>query len=97
MNQKFSRLYAIFSITMIQYKFILNTKCDSRLSNKRSDDGSGEWTSVTSKFYFVKLASIKKTGTVEDHVKEEIFINSVLLVLGNVLSALGQETPSFQY
>ncbi|KAF0474562.1 hypothetical protein F8M41_024735 [Gigaspora margarita] len=56
------------------------SRSSSRLSNKRSDDSSGEWTSVT-----------------RDHVKEEISINSGLLVLENVISALGQETSSFQY
>ncbi|KAF0533474.1 hypothetical protein F8M41_010464 [Gigaspora margarita] len=87
MNQKSSRSHAIFSVTMIQHKFMPNTgggsrsmtpeipelksgirsplRSSSRLSNKRSDDGSSEWTSITT--------------------------------IGNVISALGQKTPSFQY
>ncbi|CAG8743399.1 hypothetical protein C2G38_2195313 [Gigaspora rosea] len=106
MNQKSSMSNAIFSITMIQHKFMSNTgdgsrsmtleipelKSGIRLSNKRFDDSSGEWTSVTSKFHFVDLAGSKR-----DHIKEGISINSGLLVLGNVISALGQETLSFQY
>ncbi|RIB19736.1 P-loop containing nucleoside triphosphate hydrolase protein [Gigaspora rosea] len=121
MNQKSSRSHAIFSVTMIQHKFMSNTgggsrsmtpeipelksgirppsRSSSRLSNKRSDDGSGEWTSVTSKFHFVDLAGserLKKTGTVGDRVKEGISINSGLLALGNVISALGDISKAKQ-
>ncbi|CAG8763472.1 7566_t:CDS:2, partial [Racocetra persica] len=67
------------------------SRSSSRLS-KRSDDGSGEWIAVTSKFHFVDLAGserLKRTGTVGDRAKEGISINSGLLALGNVISALG--------
>ncbi|CAG8564309.1 31971_t:CDS:2 [Gigaspora margarita] len=118
MNQKSSRSHAIFSVTMIQHKFMSNTgggsrsmtpeipelksgirppsRSSSRLSNKRSDDGSGEWTSVTSKFHFVDLAGSERTGTVGDRVKEGISINSGLLALGNVISALGDISKAKQ-
>ncbi|CAG8829911.1 35453_t:CDS:2 [Gigaspora margarita] len=114
MNQKSSRSYTIFSVTMIQHKFISNTgggsrsitpeiselksgirslsRSSSRLSNKKSDDSSSEWISVTSKFHFVDLA-----GSERDRVKEGISINSGLLALGNIIFALGRETLSFQY
>ncbi|KAF0485492.1 kinesin-domain-containing protein [Gigaspora margarita] len=84
MNQKSSRSHAIFSVTIIQHKFISNTRggsrsmtseipelksgirslsrSSSRLNNKRSDDGSSEWTSVTSKFHFVDLASSERVN-----------------------------------
>ncbi|KAH9998176.1 hypothetical protein BJV74DRAFT_242041 [Russula compacta] len=56
------------------------------------DDDSGEWVTVVSKFHFVDLAGserLKRTAAVGDRIKEGISINSGLLALGNVISALG--------
>ncbi|KIY42941.1 kinesin-domain-containing protein [Fistulina hepatica ATCC 64428] len=56
------------------------------------DRGAGDWISITSKFHFVDLAGserLKRTGGVGERVKEGISINSGLLALGNVISALG--------
>ncbi|KAG8907187.1 hypothetical protein FRB99_005159 [Tulasnella sp. 403] len=53
---------------------------------------SGAWVTVTSKFHFVDLAGserLKRTAAVGDRIKEGISINSGLLALGNVISALG--------
>ncbi|KAF8311679.1 uncharacterized protein EI90DRAFT_3160391 [Cantharellus anzutake] len=56
------------------------------------DEPSGEWVTVVSKFHFVDLAGserLKRTAAQGDRVKEGISINSGLLALGNVISALG--------
>ncbi|KZT26623.1 kinesin-domain-containing protein [Neolentinus lepideus HHB14362 ss-1] len=56
-----------------------------------NDDG-GEWVTITSKFHFVDLAGserLKRTAAAGERVKEGISINSGLLALGNVISALG--------
>ncbi|KAI9492658.1 hypothetical protein BDB00DRAFT_883407 [Zychaea mexicana] len=55
------------------------------------DDGSR----LTSKFHFVDLAGserLKRTNAVGDRAKEGISINTGLLALGNVISALGDES-----
>ncbi|KAH8553655.1 P-loop containing nucleoside triphosphate hydrolase protein, partial [Umbelopsis sp. PMI_123] len=51
--------------------------------------------SIESKFHFVDLAGserLKRTNAVGERVKEGISINSGLLALGNVISALGDDT-----
>ncbi|KAI0782231.1 kinesin [Abortiporus biennis] len=56
------------------------------------DDERGEWTTVVSKFHFVDLAGserLKRTAAAGERIKEGISINSGLLALGNVISALG--------
>ncbi|KAH8827359.1 kinesin [Flagelloscypha sp. PMI_526] len=56
------------------------------------DDEPGEWITVVSKFHFVDLAGserLKRTAAAGERVKEGISINSGLLALGNVISALG--------
>ncbi|CAG8558581.1 15910_t:CDS:2, partial [Racocetra fulgida] len=70
------------------------SRASSRLG-KRSDDG--DWVSVTSKFHFVDLAGserLKRTSAIGDRAKEGISINSGLLALGNVISALGDPTKA---
>ncbi|KAJ8482105.1 hypothetical protein ONZ45_g15070 [Pleurotus djamor] len=57
-----------------------------------TDDDSGEWVTITSKFHFVDLAGserLKRTAAAGERIKEGISINSGLLALGNVISALG--------
>ncbi|KAI7849860.1 hypothetical protein BDC45DRAFT_546816 [Circinella umbellata] len=52
-------------------------------------------TRITSKFHFVDLAGserLKRTNAVGDRAKEGISINTGLLALGNVISALGDES-----
>ncbi|OCB86667.1 kinesin [Sanghuangporus baumii] len=59
---------------------------------KNVDDEPGEWVTVVSKFHFVDLAGserLKRTAAAGERVKEGISINSGLLALGNVISALG--------
>ncbi|THH16638.1 hypothetical protein EW146_g4034 [Bondarzewia mesenterica] len=66
----------------------LGSHHDARLSA----DDDGDWITVVSKFHFVDLAGserLKRTAASGDRVKEGISINSGLLALGNVISALG--------
>ncbi|KAI0032831.1 hypothetical protein K488DRAFT_49051 [Vararia minispora EC-137] len=61
------------------------------LDSPRKDD-DGEWVTVVSKFHFVDLAGserLKRTAAAGERIKEGISINSGLLALGNVISALG--------
>ncbi|KAI9322747.1 hypothetical protein BX666DRAFT_1874370 [Dichotomocladium elegans] len=79
MNTVSSRSHAIFSIILRQ---------------RRPDEGNNT-KSTTSKFHFVDLAGserLKRTNAQGDRAKEGIAINSGLLALGNVISALGDET-----
>ncbi|KAG8704870.1 hypothetical protein FRC08_001999, partial [Ceratobasidium sp. 394] len=65
--------------------------------DEKPANGSGEWTTVTSKFHFVDLAGserLKRTAAQGDRVKEGISINGGLLALGNVISALGDPSKS---
>ncbi|CAG8704411.1 17982_t:CDS:2, partial [Racocetra persica] len=70
------------------------SRSNSRLSRRFED---GTWVSVTSKFHFVDLAGserLKRTSTNGERIKEGISINSGLLALGNVISALGDPTKA---
>ncbi|KAF8517592.1 kinesin-domain-containing protein [Hysterangium stoloniferum] len=58
----------------------------------KDDDDVGEWVTIVSKFHFVDLAGserLKRTAAAGERIKEGISINSGLLALGNVISALG--------
>ncbi|KAM4878097.1 kinesin-like protein KIF27 [Thomomys bottae] len=83
MNEHSSRSHAIFTISI----------CQVEKNAEASDDGS--WYShrhIISKFHFVDLAGserVTKTGNTGERFKESIQINSGLLALGNVISALG--------
>ncbi|KAG0694330.1 kinesin [Suillus ampliporus] len=60
--------------------------------SRQDDDESAEWTTIVSKFHFVDLAGserLKRTAAAGERIKEGISINSGLLALGNVISALG--------
>lgn len=75
MNTVSSRSHAVFSVILKQQK-------------------SEREPSITSKFHFVDLAGserLKRTNAQGDRAKEGISINSGLLALGNVISALGDE------
>uniref|UniRef100_A0A8C9A403 Kinesin family member 27 n=1 Tax=Prolemur simus TaxID=1328070 RepID=A0A8C9A403_PROSS len=83
MNEHSSRSHAIFTISI----------CQVEKNTKAAEDGS--WYShqhIVSKFHFVDLAGserVTKTGNTGERFKESIQINSGLLALGNVISALG--------
>ncbi|RKO94152.1 P-loop containing nucleoside triphosphate hydrolase protein, partial [Blyttiomyces helicus] len=78
MNASSSRSHAIFSVILKQERW-----------------AGGSWHNLVSKFHFVDLAGserLKRTQAEGDRKKEGISINQGLLALGNVISALGDET-----
>lgn len=83
MNASSSRSHAIFSVSLTQ---------NMQLTVENNDTIAK---TLESKFHFVDLAGserLKKTNAVGDRAKEGISINSGLLALGNVISALGDES-----
>ncbi|KAG0166889.1 Kinesin-like protein kif21b [Apophysomyces sp. BC1034] len=89
MNASSSRSHAIFTVVLKQQIM------DEGGSN--SNEGSvGAYTKrFVSKFHFVDLAGserLKRTNAQGDRQKEGISINTGLLALGNVISALGDES-----
>ncbi|KAI8069465.1 P-loop containing nucleoside triphosphate hydrolase protein [Gongronella butleri] len=83
MNFCSSRSHAIFSISLKQQT--MDTDDDNAPMPRR----------LVSKFHFVDLAGserLKRTNAFGDRQKEGISINTGLLALGNVISALGDET-----
>ncbi|KAF7721381.1 hypothetical protein EC973_004810 [Apophysomyces ossiformis] len=85
MNAVSSRSHAVFSVILKQQRPEESTENESKKSIN----------SLTSKFHFVDLAGserLKRTNAQGDRAKEGIAINSGLLALGNVISALGDET-----
>ncbi|XP_054858648.1 kinesin-like protein KIF7 isoform X2 [Eublepharis macularius] len=89
LNRKSSRSHTVFTVTMEQRR---NAGRLTRLTlqDKASIPASGQV--LTSKFHFVDLAGserVVKTGSTGERLKESIQINSSLLALGNVISALG--------
>ncbi|KAI7824170.1 P-loop containing nucleoside triphosphate hydrolase protein, partial [Kickxella alabastrina] len=81
MNGKSSRSHAIYSVSLTQ---------------TRSRTGTGP-VQIVSKLHFVDLAGserLKKTLAEGDRKREGISINSGLLALGNVISALGDTARS---
>ncbi|XP_054666514.1 kinesin-like protein KIF27 isoform X3 [Grus americana] len=88
MNEHSSRSHAIFTISICQKQ-----SAESQRNTDAAQDSS--WKSIqmiASKFHFVDLAGserVTKTGNTGERFKESIQINSGLLALGNVISALG--------
>ncbi|NWJ04270.1 KIF27 protein, partial [Crypturellus undulatus] len=88
MNEHSSRSHAIFTINICQKQ-----SAESQKNTSAAQDSS--WKSIqmiASKFHFVDLAGserVTKTGNTGERFKESIQINSGLLALGNVISALG--------
>ena len=83
LNSQSSRSHAIFSFTLVQNIW-------------QNED----FKIITSKLSFVDLAGserLKRTGAVGTQVKEGISINSGLLALGNVISALADKQPHIPY
>ncbi|XP_066223995.1 kinesin-like protein KIF27 isoform X2 [Saccopteryx leptura] len=83
MNAHSSRSHAIFTISI----------CQAEKNTEAPEDGSRcSRQHIVSKFHFVDLAGserVTKTGNTGERFKESIQINSGLLALGNVISALG--------
>lgn len=83
MNAQSSRSHAIFTILI---------KRQRRITSEESGLPEDDLETLTAKFHFVDLAGserLKRTGATGERAKEGISINSGLLSLGNVISALG--------
>ncbi|KAM6169580.1 kinesin-like protein KIF27 [Rhynchocyon petersi] len=83
MNEHSSRSHAIFTISICQVEKNMEAAKDGFWQSPRP---------IVSKFHFVDLAGserVTKTGNTGVRFKESIQINSGLLALGNVISALG--------
>ena len=98
MNDQSSRSHAIFTLYVQQQRMSRTENPfgpdTESLDNSRPQQGD-DFEMLTAKFHFVDLAGserLKRTGATGDRAKEGISINCGLLALGNVISALGDET-----
>ncbi|KAI8506347.1 Kinesin-like protein kif27 [Branchiostoma belcheri] len=93
MNEHSSRSHSIFTLVIEQrWRDVDDTSASLAPDEDDLDSTAKETRFVSSKFHFVDLAGserAQKTGNVGDRFKESIHINSGLLALGNVISALG--------
>lgn len=97
MNQASSRSHGIFTVTIEQHSL----QQEAELKTEPDDLNMVKQAEFTvAKFHFVDLAGserAKKTGATGSVLKEGININKSLLALGNVISALTDESKKAQH
>ncbi|KAK9529261.1 hypothetical protein VZT92_013368 [Zoarces viviparus] len=103
MNATSSRSHAIFTIYLCQMRVCQQAQMQNGGAEENGelngvDSGpiaQPEFETLMAKFHFVDLAGserLKRTGATGERAREGISINCGLLALGNVISALGDQT-----